>query len=355
MSGRLLRVHDADTSVLARHWVVAHRVGERAQGPVDSQRTDAGGRFRFVIARPESAAAYVVSSRWQGIGYFSDPLPTAGPAAPLDLAVFDTAAIGPPLRLGMRHLVITRGDAGTRRVLDIFQVENGQRTTRVGPDSTAAVWTAALPDGIESPEAGESDITASAIRFERGRVLVSAPFPPGPKQVVISYRLPAGARQLEVPVDQPTARLEILVEDSTATASRELAPDEPVAIEGRTFRRFGADSLAAGATPRLSFAATGGKRRDWSWIAIVFTALALAGATVYALRRRAGAAPLPGPRTGDRPELAGESDERLVAQLAALDDKFAGREAGTASDDWLNYQRRRAALKAELERRVARR
>jgi hypothetical protein len=309
-----------------------------------------------VIARPESAAVYVVSSRWHGIGYFSDPARTTGPSAPLDLAVFDTTVIGPPLRLGMRHLVITRGDAGTRRVLDIFQVENPQPATRVGRDSTAAVWTATLPEGIESPQAGESDITASAIRFERGRVSVSAPFPPGPKQVVINYRLRVGIDRLDVPVDQPIERLEILVEDSSVTASGEFTPDEPIAIEGRTFRRFAADSLAAGATPYLTFAAVGGPRRDWSWIAIVCAALALAGAAAYALRRRPGSPPAPSAAARRGAEApAGDSEQRLIAQLAALDDKFAGREADTAADDWLNYQRRRALLKAELERRVARR
>jgi len=353
MQGHLLRIHDADTSALAGQWVVAHRIGNEVQGPVDSQRTDAAGRFRFLLGRPESATVYVVSARWQGIGYFSDPLETSGPPAPLDLAVFDTTVSGPPLTLGMRHVVITRSDAAQRRVLDIFQVENGQRATRVGRDSMAAVWEATLPAGIVSPEAGESDITASAIRFGGGRVQVAAPFPPGPKQIVINYRLAPGISRLEVPVDQPTERMEILVEDSTATASGEFSADDPVAIEGRTFRRFVAESLAVGARPYITFAAAGGARRDLSWIAIVLTALALTGATVVALRRRPGA--LSRPVRGGAMTLAEDSDERLVAQVAALDDKFAGREAATPAEDWLSYQRRRSELKAELERRVARR
>jgi len=109
-----------------------------------------------------------------------------------------------------------------------------------------------------------------------------------------------------------------------------------------------------GARPYITFAASGAARRDWSWIAIVLTAIALVAATVVVLRRRPGSPTAP-ERGGGSMALTEDSDERLVAQLAALDDKFAGREATAPAADWQNYQRRRSELKAELERRVARR
>src|SRR5205814_1473173 len=118
-----------------------------------------------------------VSARYMGIGYFSEPL--AADAARLTLLVYDTTAAGPPLAIGIRHVVITRGDAGQRRVLDIYQVQNPGRATRVGADSLAPVWSAQLPAGVTSAQAGEGDIPANAVRFTGGRVSVAAPFPPG--------------------------------------------------------------------------------------------------------------------------------------------------------------------------------
>ena len=364
VTGRLLRIRNADTTALPNQWVVLHRVGERVQGPVDSQRSDAGGRFRFTVPPPDSSDVLVVSTRHHGIGYFSEPLqPSQGAPAPLVLAVFDTSATGVPLHVGMRHVVLTSERNGVRRVLDIFQVANTGGATRVGRDSAAPVWSARLPEGVVSPQPGEGDLPPATIRFDEGRVLVAAPFPPGLKQVVVTYDLPNDARSLTVPIDQPTERLELFVEDSTSVPTGgDLYPDDPVNIEGRTFRRYAADSLAAGDTPAISLSAVASRRRDTTWVVIVVAALTLAGATWYVVRRRPQAPVSTGAPAGPRrprgrrhSELAAEPDERLTAMIAALDDRFAGREQDTPAPAWQTYQQRRAELKEELARRLARR
>jgi hypothetical protein len=43
----------------------------------------------------------------------------------------------------------------------------------------------------------------------------------------------------------------------------------------------------------------------------------------------------------------------LLDVLAALDARYAGREAETAADEWQAYAAERARLKAELERGLA--
>ena len=53
--------------------VVLHRVGQRVQGPLDSTRTDAQGRFRFTF-QPDTTVLYLLSARYRGIEYFSAPL-----------------------------------------------------------------------------------------------------------------------------------------------------------------------------------------------------------------------------------------------------------------------------------------
>jgi hypothetical protein len=354
LTGRLVRVKGADTAAVARARVVAHRVGQTRQGPIDSGLTDARGGFRFVVAAPETGAIYVVSTLRQGIGYFSDPIaPGGATAAALTLVVFDTSSVGPPLEVGTRNVVVTRAGR-EHRVLDIYQVSNPGNATRVAADSLGPVFSVRLPSGVTDPQSGASDIPASAIRFEGNRALVSAPFPPGDKQVVISYTLPADVSTFEVPIDQATGEVDLMLEDSTAQPSDPLRPTDPVAIEGHTFRRYAASGMAAGSSFRVRFRDRGSSRRATLFAALAAGALLVLGAA-FALTRRAAPRPAqePGMMVTPEGEIADETRERLVAQLAALDDRVSGREHATPPEAWASYQARRAALKAALTRRLA--
>jgi hypothetical protein len=311
------------------------------QGPIDSTRSDAAGRFRFRVAEPESAAMYVVSTRHQGIGYFAEPVgwDMGERAAPAVLAVSDTSSAGPPLAIAMRPVVAAAPPAGGggRRAIDIFQVENPGTTTRVAPDSLHPLWWARLPRGALFAQSGEGDVSPSTVRFAGDSVLVAAPFPPGAKQIVVTYTLPDEVRELDVPVDAPTRQLDVLIEDSNAVAGGALAERPPVAIERRRFRRFNAEAVAAGSRAAVRF----GSRRTpvWGtwWIAVLVAGLAMT-AGVALLLRRPSAAP---------------SADALLGRLVALEERSAGREQETPPLEWAGYLERRAALKEQLARRVA--
>ncbi len=291
LAGRLVLVRGADTLPVPDAWVVAHRVGPARQGAIDSLRSDAQGRFRFTVPRPESLTVYLVSSRYAGLGYFSEPFDarTRAGADSLTLAVFDTASGGAPLTIAGRHVVVTRPDeSGLRRVLDVVDVRNGGATTRVGTDSLAPVWRMRLPDDVNELEVGQSEFAASAIRFESGAVLVAAPFPPGEKQVAVTYVLPADAARFTVPVDQPTAEFSVLAEDSLTSVAGGggLTRADPLVLEGRVFQRFVARNLVAGARPAVSLAGgRAGLDRYW-WLPIAAVALALVAGAIYAARAR---------------------------------------------------------------------
>jgi len=346
LAGRVVRVRGGDTTALAGATVVAHRITPNRQGPIDSVRADADGRFRFRVATGgDTAAVFVVSTRYQGIGYFSEPVPARTPAGAgaMALAVFDTSASGPPLQVAVRHLVLTAPkEDGSRPVLDIIQIANPGTTTRVGADSTTPTWSARLPEGIAEFTVGESEVSGSAITYANGRVSVTAPIPPGQKQIVVTYVAPRGLSRLTVPIDQATARLEVLVEDSSTTADG-LSPGQPVTLEGRVFAHFVGDSVGAGRTAVVRFGQTaGGAQRLW-WIAVLAAAVALGAGAFAALRRGAPAA-----------APAAPSMETLLAQLVSLDERYAGKEPDTPPLDWRGYQDRRNALKSQLAARIGR-
>jgi len=351
LAGRVVRVAGHDTTALAEAMIVAHHIGVREQGPVDSLRSDAAGRFRFRVASPDTGGMYVVSTLYAGIGYFSEPVPArerAG-ADTVRLAVYDTSSSGAPLEVGMRHVVVSAPAAdGSRDVLDIVQVANPGATTRVSR-GTAPTWRMLLPRGVQSFHLGDSDVPATAVQQAGDTVAMRAPVPPGVKQLVMTYVLPGGSGALRVPIDQPTVRLELLVEDSGATASgATLAAANPVQLEGRTFRRFSASRIAAGEAATVSFGSHGGSRR-LAWVAIVLAA-GLLGIGGWAAARRRSAAVAAGTPAAPAPD-----GDAVLRQIVALDERYASRQADTPPAEWEEYQRKRAALKAELAGRLARR
>lgn len=352
LDGTLQRVRGADTTGLGGVWVVAHRIGE-AEGPIDSQRTGPAGRFRFRIASADHRAIYLVSARWQGIGYFSLPVPGASDSAPaVSLTVYDTASSGGALSVAMRHLVVGRlpEGGGARRVLDIVEVLNPDPATRVGADSAAVVWAMRLPDGIAEATVGEGDISPTAVRFAGDTALVAAPFPPGTKQVVITYLVPRDARSLVVPIDQPTGRLEVLFEDTLGVGAEGLTVQPAFALEGRSFTRYGADRLGAGDAPVLRLASRWPallRMRATTWLGVFAAAAVIAFGFVAALRRR------PAPLEAPAERAAPGGRDALLAQIVALDERYAGRETETPAAEWQAYQERRARLKAALALHVA--
>lgn len=360
VAGRLVRVRGGDTTALAGRTVVVHRVATTVQGPVDSAPSGAGGRFAFRIARPDTGAMYVVSSKYAGIGYFSAPVSTQerDSARAIVLVVYDTASAGAPLVVTVRHVVISAPDPsdGSRDVLDIAEVGNPGPTTLVPRGAGATTWWMRLPRGVESFRVGQGDVPSSAVRQAGDSVLVEAPFPPGEKQVVVTYVAPKDLGTLRVPLDQPTERLELLVEDSLATATGPaLVTADPLVIQGRSFRRFSSAHLDPGATVIVTFRARGNGRR-LEWVAIALTALVLAGGAYLAARRRPGGAPAPGAGAAAGMLPAAErDDDALVRQIVALDERYAAGEAATPPAEWAAYREKRAALKAELAGRLARR
>jgi hypothetical protein len=353
VSGRVLKVRGADSAGVAGARVVLHRIGMQEQGPVDSVAADRAGRFRFRVAVPDTLSLYVISVRYAGIGYFGAPVRgRAGMAPETALTVYDTTTVGPPLRTALRHLVVgAPEEGGSRRLLDIVQVTNPDVATRVAADSLAPLWWTLVPSGIRDPQVGEGEVGPDAVRFSGDTAFVSAPFPPGRKQIVLTYELPAGERRVALPLASPVENVEILVDDSGAVAGEGVVEERALAIEGRAFRRFVARNAAAGTTVEVRLGSR--VRFPARELAIGLAALGLLAGMVLALRRRPrAAAPAPAPATTAGGAEAPDADT-LLGRIVALDERYAGREADTPPSEWTRYQVTRAALKAELARRVA--
>jgi len=294
VSGRVL-LGGRDSVPLGGTWAVLHRVTHDAGGPIDSVRTDAAGRYRLRLSRArqaaDSGAVYVVSTWYDSLAYFSLPLNVLGrPAVQVeDLVVYPTTKRAPPIHLARRLVTIALPAAdGTREVLEILELENTGLTTRITDDTLVPTWAGAIPSTALQFQGGQGDISPEAIKLVRDSVLVLGPIPPGHvKQLSYGYVLPAGEAGVALPIDQPTQDLNLLIEDTTARVEAPAVQSLGVqAVEQRRFAAYRAGPLAAG--DRVTIGLPHGKFQPQTLLPYIIGlfAAAMAGALVWALRRK---------------------------------------------------------------------
>jgi hypothetical protein len=322
-----------------------HEITMSGGGARDSVRADRDGRYRLTVARPDSGALYMVSAAYRGITYFSQAILAREwqDTVPV-LEVFDTTSTGAPITVGQRHVVIRRGgDQGGRNVLELITLANRDDRTRVSPDSVSPVWAGRLPAGISAFQVGESDVSAEAIELRGDRVVVTAPLPPGQKQIVFTYVLPANAREVALPVDHPTGRLLVLLEDTAATLVDGPLERRGVEVFDDTqFALFDGAVPAAGTDVVFRFTRRGVTANTVAIGVAVLSAVLLVLA-VPLLRRRSALSGLAAPSPDDTPET-------LARAIAALDTRFEAGPRTSAAE--AEYRERRAALKARLAARL---
>ncbi len=293
IDGTLRRVAGGDERPVPGAWVILHRVDAAGPGPVDSVRTDAAGRFRFrrpaAALAADSAALYVVSADRHGIAYLSRPVDPRHTGGALDLEVFDTTAAPLPVAVRGRHVVVgALGAAGTRDVVEVWDLANDSTRTRVSGGDHLPTFEAPLPPRATAIRANGGDIGAAALRAGDGRVRVFAPIAPGLKQLALRYTLPADA-PLEFRLGAATDVLEVMVEDPDGRAEGGgLRGTDPVEVEGRRFQRFLAEHATA--DTRVTVRAPGRgtvppSRLRAMLIATVIGAALLVGLAAYTGRR----------------------------------------------------------------------
>lgn len=336
--GRVLLARETDSVPVPRLPVVLHRIGPAAQGPVDSVRTDALGRFRFRFPA-DTAALFLVSANYAGIEYFSPPAGRGEEAPDSVLLVVSDTSSAARVRMAARYLVIREpGADGSRRVLDLIILENATSRTRIGADSLEPSWVGRIPSAAANVQLGDADLSTQAMRVSGDSLYVYAPIAPGEKQLTLDYLLPGGA-DLTLPFASDSVATNVLTQEASARVlNPAMAAVDSQAIEGVVFQRW-VGVPREGSTLRITFGAAPGAVPRWVLPALVAAAgLALIGAVILVRRRQ------------PRPV---ESLDQLTSQIAQLDARYRGREADTPPDEWRDYQRRRGELETRLARRLA--
>lgn len=345
-AGRVVRITASDTVPAGAAGVVLHRIGRDRQGPLDSVTADAAGRFRFRFPA-DTAALYILTSRHHGVQYFSEPVHTnpARPDTALVLAVHDTSS-RQPVSLAARNIVVSAPEAdGTRSVVELLALRNEGPLTRVPAESAEAAWMWRIPRGVAGFAADAGELSAGAIDLHGDSVLVLAALPPGLREITVEYLLPGRQAAARFPFDEGAEAVNLLVEERAAavTLPAGLRPDSATVIEERKFRRW-TGAVAAGEMIVATLPVPGRAGRGALTALIVLLALAL---TAGALRVLRGGRRRP---TGD----ATTDPDALLDAIARLDASHAASGPHDAEAE-RRHAEARSALKAQLERALARR
>jgi hypothetical protein len=349
VAGRVVRVEAGDTLPVPHISVVLHRVGSRVQGPVDTVRAGPAGRFRFRFSA-DTGVAYLLSSRYGGIEYFSQPVATnpEQPDTAVVMIVADTSSIA-PVQVRQRTLLISRADeSGTRTVLDWFVLGNAGEETRVAPDPVHPAWGTPLPAEAQAVELADnrlSQFSPDALVFRRDSALIFAPLSPGDKELMLQYRIPGTLRRFLVPSDRISDSVFVLLEESGArVATPGFTQADTQMLDGRAFQRW------AGTLPQpaeLEIALPSARLSQGQLLAALVLAVGSAFVllTWVVVRRRRGGVP--------DPRLLAPDPAALTDQIARLDERFEGREAEIPATEWTAYRAERARLVSELSRALA--
>ncbi|MDH4350597.1 MAG: hypothetical protein OEW56_05575 [Gemmatimonadota bacterium] len=344
LEGRVLRVSGTDSVPLPNAWVVLHEVTMDGGGPRDSVPTGRDGAYRIGVAAPDTTALYMVSTTYLGLAYFSQVRTARTTDGPLDpLVVFDTSSTGSAIAVAQRHIIIRDAEESNRRsVLELVALANDGDRTRIAGEPPHPTWVGRLPAGATNFVVGQGDVSAEAVQLVGDSIVVTAPIPPGVKQLVFTYEMPGG-RELRLPVDQPAERLLVLLADTGAVVT-----DGPLMRRGvevfddTQFALFSGAAPNAGDVMVFEFNA----RRFAPGMApalIAGVAAVLLLLAIPLLRRRSPEAVRAAPPT--TPELLA----RAIAVLDAEHERGPRTAAGDAA-----YGARRSALKAQLADLLAR-
>jgi len=339
VEGTLEKQSVAGSRTVARERVTLHRVNARDAGPIDSVLTDAQGRFRFRVVVPDTQSMYLVSARYGGIAYFSQPLQVGPPVSQAEILVYDTTSVDVPLQLQGRHFVVSAPSAeGARSVIDVLEISNDTILTRVPGSANRPTYSLLLPGGARNVRATQGDISDGAVEVRNGRAEIFSPLAPGLRQLVLTYELPAEVFPLAIPLEAPVAVLEVLLEEPGADAATPgLVNQGGVTVDGKTFTRF-LGASTANAVLTLTGATGGPGSSVPPWVLPLVLTLITVGAILVLARRRPAAvparpAPLDAMRTaGARPvapvgghgggrveAVAVDAATRLAYDVAAVD------------------------------------
>lgn len=224
------------------------RVSADGASVLASTRTGRDGRFGVRLARTDGA--YFVSAVYRGVEYVSQPMgPSRNAPEVVDLVVYEPTSERPPISFLYRLVLVDRLGVGAISLREIVGVSNPSSRTFLGQEMASgrrATFAIDLPRGAR-------DVTVirggAAPIIEPGRLIDTAPLPPGGWEVAFTYQLRywGTMARLRWILEEDAGSMDFVVPDRGVGLSSSLLERKPPGeVRGQRLLRFARDNLPKG-------------------------------------------------------------------------------------------------------------
>ena len=315
---------------------------------------ESDGTYAFAEVPAVDGRIYGATVAYADVLYFSEGAHLAGDGAPLDLpiTIHDTTTDATALSIERLHLLFDFSIPDRVQVLELWVLSNRSDRTIVAAPGRAAVE-AALPEGATDLGFEEGSIGDRFMLTENG-FGDTQPVIPGTatSQFIFSYNLPYdGQLDFRRPTDYAVEAVVILLPAEGVTAEGSGLQDLGVQpMGGQSVHSYASGAIAAGGALELKVSgkpkaeaagtASSGLTNVAIGLGVLGSLLIVAGLWWFRPTRASR------PARATRPLAPSESD-RLIAEIADLDDAFA---AGGMEESV--YRARRESLKRLLRDRM---
>lgn len=262
-------------------------IGDQGLQPVATVTASQDGRFKFQNVSPPPGQSYVVSTQFQEVSYYSQPvqLTPADSGASTQVTVFEVSKDSAPLRVKAQHVILDPRQ-GFLEAMVMAALENpGQKTIWLGPDEGV---TLSLPQGFRHLS-NVSGVGQGGAKPVEGGLLITEPILPGVRQITFSFRLGFNKSELlwRQRVDFATDKLQLFIPEGKSTVEGgQLKKVGPFRIKDQAFSRYEAAGLSPGGILDLKVSGlVPGQRNVTKPASIIFGALIFAG-LIYALFKK---------------------------------------------------------------------
>ena len=198
VEGRMVNVTRGGEGVEGAVVSLHRQSGEAAGQTTIETTTDAEGRFRFDGVPYDPAAAYGLSTTYQGAIYVFDLDMSSGQPGPVLLEVYDASDDDSVLSASLASVLFASVDPamGTLSVLEIVTIVNRSDRTYVPGSGVMSFLRFGLPEGAGHLQLDTLLPGADFIQVDRGFALIAS-LPPGEHEVLYTYRFPYSGTETE--------------------------------------------------------------------------------------------------------------------------------------------------------------
>jgi hypothetical protein len=276
--------------------VTLHRVTRQSSGAVATAKAGADGSFRIPIppappsppvAGGDNFVVYFATAEVEGVRYFGRPIHAGDSADGYRIVAYDTttsAVYADSVRVARRDLALIPESQGGWEVGEIVRLLNTSHRTLV--PAAGPLVSLGLPDGATTFEVGEGELGKNEVMQVRGRMYLTGPLPPGPRELFVRYRILKGRTKAALPVTQATDTFNVFIRQPAPDAEVSgLKGPQPFEAQGDKYARFTAIGLHAGTPVELRWTNPLASPVDPKIAALVLAGLILLGALAFALLR----------------------------------------------------------------------